>query len=139
MKNIVETAIEAGSFNTLVTAVKAAGLAETLATKKNITVFAPTDTAFAKLPVGTLESLLKDKAKLSKILMHHVVEGTVSSIDAASTKKAKTLANQEVKFHNKGLLNRCFAVDAACITSADIKATNGVIHVVDTVIMPKMS
>jgi uncharacterized surface protein with fasciclin (FAS1) repeats len=127
MKNIVETAVAAGSFNTLVKAVKEAGLVDALSGKHNLTVFAPTDEAFAKIPKDTLNSLLKDKEKLSKVLLYHVVEGKVDAESAKEAKKAKTLEGDEVKFKTKGFVNRCFAVNNSCITKADIHASNGVI------------
>lgn len=133
MKNIVETAEAAGSFKTLLAAVKAAGLGDTLSGKGPFTVFAPTDEAFAKLPKGTVESLLKDKAKLSAILTYHVVSGKVMSKDVVKLKKAKTVQGQEVKIDTKGGVK----VDNAKVIKTDIEASNGVIHVIDTVILPK--
>lgn len=133
--NIVETAVAAGSFKTLVAAVKAAGLVETLSGKGPFTVFAPTDEAFAKLPAGTVESLLKpeNKDKLIAILTYHVVPGKVTS-KQVKTMKAKTVNGQEVslKVSDWGV-----TVDAAKVVKVDIMTSNGVIHVIDSVILPK--
>ncbi len=133
-KDIVDTAIAAGSFNTLVKAIQAAGLVETLKGKGPFTVFAPTDEAFAKLPAGTLEGLLKDKAKLASILTYHVVPGKVMSSDVAKLSSAKTVQGQDVKISTAGGVR----VNDAKVIQADIQATNGVIHVIDTVILPSM-
>lgn len=132
MKNIVETAIAAGSFKTLVAAVEAAGLVETLTGKGPFTVFAPTDEAFAKLPKGTVESLLKDKAKLTSILTYHVVSGKVMSKDVMNLKKAKTVQGQDINIDTKSGVK----VNNANVVKADIETSNGVIHVIDTVILP---
>jgi len=137
-KNIVETAVDAGNFKTLVTAVKAAGLDGTLAGEGPFTVFAPTDDAFAKLPAGTVEDLLKpeNKAKLTSILTYHVLSGKVMSKDiAGKAMKAKSVQGAEVSIDatKSGVM-----VDAATVVQADIEASNGVIHVIDTVIMPPM-
>jgi len=133
--DIVDTAI-AGQFNTLVAAVKAAGLVETLKGPGPFTVFAPTDEAFAKLPAGTLESLLKpeNKAKLQGILTYHVVAGKVMAQDVVKLDSAKTVEGQSVsiKSSNGGVM-----VDNAHVTKADIMTSNGVIHVIDAVILPK--
>ncbi|MDX2223707.1 MAG: fasciclin domain-containing protein [Rhodospirillaceae bacterium] len=135
-KNIVETAVAAGSFKTLVAAVQAAGLAETLSGPGPFTVFAPTDEAFAKLPAGTVESLLKpeNKAKLAGILTYHVVPGKVMAADiAGKTTEAKTVQGQALKINaTAGVM-----VDNAKVVTADVVADNGVIHVIDTVVMPK--
>ena len=135
-KNIVETAVGAGTFNTLVAAVKAAGLAETLSGTGPFTVFAPTDAAFAKLPKGTVEDLLKpeNKAKLAGILTYHVVSGKVMAADIAGKKTdAKTVNGQNLMIDaTKGVM-----VNNAKVTTADVVADNGVIHVIDTVVMPK--
>lgn len=132
MKNIVETAIAAGSFKTLVAAVQAAGLVETLSSKGPFTVFAPTDEAFAKLPKGTVESLLKDKAKLTSILTYHVVSGKVMSKDVMNLKKAKTVQGQDIMIDTKSGVK----VNNANVVKTDIETSNGVIHVIDTVILP---
>jgi uncharacterized surface protein with fasciclin (FAS1) repeats len=133
-KDIVDTAIAAGSFNTLVKAIQAAGLVETLKGKGPFTVFAPTDEAFAKLPAGTLEGLLKDKAKLASILTYHVVPGKVMSSDVVKLSSAKTVQGQEVKISTAGGVR----VNDAKVVQTDIETTNGVIHVIDTVILPSL-
>jgi uncharacterized surface protein with fasciclin (FAS1) repeats len=131
--NIVETAQKAGSFNTLVTAVKAAGLDKTLAGKGPFTVFAPTDEAFAKLPPGTLDSLLKDKAKLKAILTYHVVPAKVMAKDVKAG-DVKTVNGQSFKVAIDG---GTVKVDGANVVKTDVAASNGVIHVIDSVILPK--
>jgi len=132
-KDIVDTAIGAGSFNTLVTAIKAAELADTLKSEGPFTVFAPTDAAFAKLPPGTLDKLLKDPAKLRQVLKYHVVSGRVMAADAAKLSSAKSLIGQPIAIDaSKGV-----RVENANVVTADIKCTNGVIHVIDAVMMPK--
>ncbi len=132
-KDIVDTAVAAGSFKTLVAAVEAAGLVDTLKGKGPFTVFAPTDEAFAKLPKGTVEALLKDKEKLSKILTYHVVAGKVMAADAAKMKMGKTVNGKEIKITaGKGVM-----INNANVVKADIEAGNGVIHVIDTVLMPE--
>jgi uncharacterized surface protein with fasciclin (FAS1) repeats len=133
-KDIVETAIAAGSFKTLVAAVQAAGLVETLKGKGPFTVFAPTDEAFAKLPAGTVEALLKDKAKLAAILTYHVVSGDVRAAQAMKLSSAKTVNGQSAKIMVK---DGNVMIDNAKVVKADIGTTNGVIHVIDTVILPK--
>lgn len=134
-KDIVDTAVGAGSFNTLVAAVKAAGLVETLKGPGPFTVFAPTDEAFAKLPKGTLDDLLKpeNKAKLTAILTYHVVPGKVMAADVVKLKKAKTVQGSNVKITVKGDKVK---VDKANVVKTDVAASNGVIHVIDAVIMP---
>ena len=133
-KTIVEIAAANSNFSTLVTAVKAAGLAETLSGKGPFTVFAPTNAAFAKLPAGTLDSLLKpeNKAKLRAILLYHVVPGTVMSTDIKPG-AVKTAEGQDIKLAVAG---GKVTVNDATVTTADIKASNGVIHVIDTVLIP---
>ena len=135
-KDIVDTAVAAGSFNTLATALKAAGLIDTLKGKGPFTVFAPTDAAFAKLPAGTVESLLKpeNKAKLVSILTYHVVSGSVSSAQVVKMTSAKTVEGQSVRISSKdgGVM-----IDNAKVVKADIAASNGVIHVIDSVILPQ--
>ena len=133
--DIVDTAVAAGSFNTLVTAVKAAGLVDTLKGAGPYTVFAPTDAAFAKLPAGTVEGLLKDPEKLKKILLYHVVPGNVMAADVVKLKSAKTAEGSLVKVAVRG---GKVMVDGANVVKTDIVCDNGVIHVIDTVIMPKM-
>ena len=133
-ENIVQTAIGAGQFKTLVAAVKAAGLVETLSGPGPFTVFAPTDEAFAKLPEGTVEALLKDKEKLKAILTYHVVSGNVMASDVVKLSSAKTVNGQEVTIMVK---DGKVMVDNATVIKTDIKCSNGVIHVIDTVIIPK--
>ncbi len=134
-KDIVDTAVSAGSFNTLVQAVQAADLVGTLKSDGPFTVFAPTDEAFAKLPDGTLENLLKpeNKSKLQAILTYHVLPGKIMSADAAMTSSAKTVNGQSFRITKSanGLM-----VDNANVIKADIEASNGVIHVIDQVILP---
>jgi uncharacterized surface protein with fasciclin (FAS1) repeats len=137
-QDIVDIAVSAGSFNTLVTAVKAAGLVETLKGAGPFTVFAPTDEAFAKLPAGTLESLLapENKAKLREILTYHVVSGKVLAKDVVRLSSAKTVQGQEIAVSVDG---QSVKVNDAKVVKSDIMATNGVIHVIDTVILPRGS
>ena len=134
-KDIVDTAVEAGSFKTLAAALKAADLIETLKGKGPFTVFAPTDEAFAKLPKGTVEELLKpeNKAKLAGILTYHVVAGKVEAKDAVKLKSAKTVngASFKITASDAGVM-----VDKAKVVKTDIQCSNGVIHVIDSVIMP---
>ena len=134
--DIVDTALAAGQFKTLVAAVQAAGLESTLRGAGPFTVFAPTDAAFAKLPKGTVEDLLKpeNKAKLAGILTYHVVSGKVMAADIAGKKsEPKTVNGQNLMINaTKGVM-----VNNATVTTADIVADNGVIHVIDTVVMPK--
>ena len=131
--DIVDTAVAAGSFNTLVTAVKAAGLVSTLKGKGPYTVFAPNDAAFAKLPPGTLDSLLKNKTKLATILKYHVVAGRVKAADVAGkVLKVPTAAGMPVNVD--GSLG--VRVNDAQVIQPDIEASNGVIHVIDTVLIP---
>lgn len=137
-KDIVDTAVAAGSFKTLAAALQAAGLIETLKGKGPFTVFAPTDDAFAKLPAGTVADLLKpeNKAKLTAILTYHVVPGAVmaSTVVTMNGKEVKTVNGQMVKI---GVNGSVVTVNGAKVTATDIKASNGVIHVIDTVILPK--
>lgn len=130
--DIVDTAVSAGSFNTLVTAVKAAGLVDTLKGKGPFTVFAPTDEAFAKIPKAQLDALLKDKAKLSAVLTYHVVPGAVMAKDVKAG-SVKTVQGSALTVKTDGGV----MVDGAKVVKTDIKADNGVIHVIDSVIMPK--
>lgn len=134
-KDIVDTAVAAGDFKTLATALETAGLVETLKGNGPFTVFAPTDEAFAKLPAGTLDSLLKDKEKLKKILLYHVVSGNVTAKDVVKLKSAKTVQGSSVKINASG---GKVMVDKANVIKTDITASNGVIHVIDTVIVPKI-
>ena len=135
MKNIVEIAVEAGNFNTLVAAVKAAGLAETLQGAGPFTVFAPTDTAFAKLPAGTVESLLADKEKLASILTYHVVSGKVLAGDIVKTNGATPTTVNGLPLDIVVRDSKVF-VNGAQVVTADIAASNGVIHVIDSVLLP---
>ena len=135
-KDIVDTAVAAGNFTTLAAALGAAGLVETLKGPGPFTVFAPTDAAFAALPAGTVEDLLKpeNKDKLTAILTYHVVPGKVRSTDLTEGMMAKTVQGSEATI----TLDGGAKVDGAAISTADIEASNGVIHVIDQVIMPKM-
>lgn len=130
--DIVDTAVSAGQFKTLVKAVQAAGLVDTLKGPGPFTVFAPTDAAFAKLPPGTLDSLLKDKQKLASVLTYHVVPGKVTAADVRPG-QVKTVQGQPLTLAtDKGGVT----VNNAKVTSADIMTSNGVIHVIDTVVLP---
>jgi uncharacterized surface protein with fasciclin (FAS1) repeats len=133
MADIVDTASNAGSFSTLVTAIKAANLVDTLKGKGPFTVFAPTDEAFAKLPAGTVEGLLKDIPKLTKILTYHVVSGKVMASDVVKLKSAKTVEGSDVKIDAS---NGGVKVNNATVATADVAADNGVIHIIDTVLLP---
>lgn len=130
--DIVDTAISAGSFKTLVTAVQAAGLVDTLKGTGPFTVFAPTDEAFAKIPKDKLDALLKDKAALTKVLTYHVVPGKVMAADVKAG-KVKTVQGSELTVSTMGGVK----VDAANVVKTDITADNGVIHVIDSVVLPK--
>jgi uncharacterized surface protein with fasciclin (FAS1) repeats len=135
MQNIVEIAVGNENFTTLVAAVTAAGLVETLSGKGPFTVFAPTNAAFAKLPAGTVEELVKpeNKAKLIAILTYHVVVAKVMSTDLKEGQKAATVNGQEITVNLVGGAS----ISGAKVVTADLEASNGVIHVIDTVIMPK--
>ncbi len=133
MKTIVQTAIDAGNFKTLVAAVTAAELVDTLNGVGPFTVFAPSDDAFAKLPAGTVDDLLKDKDGLTKILTYHVVPGKVMAKDVSTMKSAKTVQGEEVAID----VTNDVMVNNAKVIKADIECSNGVIHVIDTVLMPK--
>ena len=135
-KDIVDTALEAGSFQTLAAALGAAGLVDTLKGDGPFTVFAPTDEAFSKLPEGALEELLKpeNKEKLVSILTYHVVAGKVSSSEVVNLVSAKTVNGQEIKI---SFSDGKVMVDAANVTKTDILASNGIIHVIDSVILPE--
>jgi uncharacterized surface protein with fasciclin (FAS1) repeats len=132
-KDLVDTAVAAGNFTTLATALTAAGLVDTLKGTGPFTVFAPTDAAFDKLPAGTLDSLLADKARLTAVLTYHVVPGKVMAADVIKLRDAKTVEGQKVKID---VVDGSVRVDEATVTQTDIVATNGVIHVIDTVILP---
>ena len=131
-QDIVDTAVKAGNFTTLVTAVKAAGLVDTLKGPGPFTVFAPTDAAFAKVPKATLDALLADKAALTKVLTYHVVPGKVMAADVKAG-KVKTVQGQELTITTTGGV----MVDNAKVVATDVAASNGVIHAIDTVLMPK--
>jgi uncharacterized surface protein with fasciclin (FAS1) repeats len=131
-KDIVETAAAAGSFNTLAAALQAAGLVDTLKGPGPFTVFAPTDAAFAKVPKADLDALLKDKAKLTAVLTYHVVPGTVMAKDVKAG-KVKTVQGSELTIGTIGGVT----VDGAKVTATDVVASNGVIHVIDSVVIPK--
>ena len=135
-KDIVDTAVGAGQFKTLAAALGAAGLVDTLKGTGPFTVFAPTDAAFAKLPAGTVEMLLKpeNKAKLTAILTYHVVAGKVMAADVVKVTSAKTVQGGSVAVKVTG---GKVTIDAANVVTTDIAASNGVIHVIDTVLMPK--
>ena len=131
-KDIVDTAVSAGKFNTLVKAIKAGGLVETLKSDGPFTVFAPTDDAFAKLPAGTLQSLLKNTKKLKAILTFHVVAGKVMASDVVKLKSVKTVHGNTISISTKNGVK----VENAKVIATDIKASNGVIHIIDSVILP---
>ncbi len=133
MNTIVETAVNAGNFKTLVAAVQAAGLVDTLNGTGPFTVFAPTDEAFAKLPEGTVEGLLGDKEKLTKILTYHVVSGKVMAADVSGMTEAPSLEGGALKVDtSNGVM-----INDAHVVTADIECSNGVIHVIDTVLLPQ--
>lgn len=134
-KDIVDTAVAAGSFNTLVAAVKAADLVDTLKSEGPFTVFAPTDDAFAKLPAGTVEDLLKpeNKEKLQAILLYHVVPGKVMAADVVNLTSAKTANDMDLKVMVDG---KMVNINEAQVVQTDIMTSNGIIHVIDTVLIP---
>ncbi len=132
-KDIVETAAGAGHFATLAKALQTAGLAETLKGSGPFTVFAPTDEAFEQLPPGTLDSLMKDPAKLKDLLLYHVVLGKVMAKDLSALPSAKTLEGKELEISSE---EGDIFINDALVTQPDIEASNGVIHEVDTVLMP---
>ena len=133
MSNIVETATTAGSFKTLVAAVKAAGLGDTLSGPGPFTVFAPTDEAFAELPAGTVEGLLRDIPKLTQILTFHVVPGKLMAADVVKLTSAKTVQGQNLTIDAKNGVK----INDAMVITPNIEADNGVIHVIDRVILPQ--
>jgi len=130
--DIVDTAVAAGSFNTLVKAVQVAGLVETLKSEGPFTVFAPTDEAFAKLPAGTLDQLLEDKEALTNILTYHVVPGRVTSDEVVGLSSARTVQGSDLRIDTSNGVR----IDNASLLQADIQTSNGVIHVIDTVLIP---
>ena len=132
MKNLVETAIEAGNFKTLVKAVQEAGLVDTLEGEGPFTIFAPTDEAFAKLPEGTIEDLLENKEKLTEILTYHVVPDKVMSDTVINLKNAKTANGKDISIDSTDGVK----VDNANVVKTDIECSNGVIHVIDSVLLP---
>ncbi|MEM6836810.1 MAG: fasciclin domain-containing protein [Cyanobacteria bacterium P01_C01_bin.120] len=132
MANIIDTAAGSDDFNTLVTAIKAADLVKTLKGKGPFTMFAPTDAAFAKLPKGALDELLKDTPKLKKILTYHVVSGPVMAADVAKLNAATTVEGSDVQIDaSEGV-----KINDSTVTTADVMSDNGVIHAIDTVLMP---
>ena len=133
MPTIVDVAVQAGSFNTLVQAVQAAGLVETLSGEGPFTVFAPTDEAFAQIPQETLQAVLADKEKLTAILTYHVVPGKLMAADVVRSTQLQTVQGQSITVSTEGGVR----VDDASVVQTDIEADNGVIHVIDKVIMPK--
>jgi uncharacterized surface protein with fasciclin (FAS1) repeats len=132
MSDIVDTAINAGSFKTLVSAIQAAGLVDTLKGTGPFTVFAPTDEAFAKLPAGTVEGLLGDIPKLKKVLTYHVVAGKVMAADVVKLTSAKTVEGSDVKIDASSGVK----VNDSTVVTPDVAADNGVIHIIDTVLLP---
>ena len=138
MADIVDTAVAAGTFKTLVAAVQAAGLVDTLKGEGPFTVFAPTDEAFAKLPKGTVDGLLADKPKLTAVLTYHVIAGAIKAADVVAHKNLTTLQGQDLMIDAaKWHLHKTVKVNDADIVKADIEADNGVIHVIDKVLMPR--
>lgn len=133
-KDIVSTAVEAGNFKTLAAALTEAGLIETLKGEGPFTVFAPTDEAFAKLPKGTVEALLKDKSALTNILLYHVVAGKVMAKDVVNINSAETVQGSSI---NIKVVDGKVMINDAQVISADVNTSNGVIHVIDTVILPQ--
>lgn len=133
-RDIVDTAVAAGSFKTLAAALQAAGLIETLKGAGPFTVFAPTDEAFAKIPKADLDALLKDKAKLTAVLTYHVVPGKVTAADVVKLTSAKTVQGGTIAINAASGVT----VNGAKVVKTDIEASNGVIHVIDTVILPQM-
>jgi uncharacterized surface protein with fasciclin (FAS1) repeats len=139
LPDIVDTAISSGMFNTLVEAVKAAGLVETLKSPGPFTVFAPTDEAFAKIPKAELDMLLKDTAKLKAVLTFHVVDGKLMAADLAEHEYLQALSGGELRIDNKRWhMHRDMKVNGANITKPDLVVDNGVCHAIDKVLMPKM-
>jgi len=132
-KDIVDTAIAAGSFKTLAAALQASGLDETLKGVGPFTVFAPTDEAFARIPKADLDALLKDKRKLTKVLTYHVVPGRVKANDVAKLTEARTVEGQSLKIDTSSGIK----VGGASVVKADVEASNGVIHVIDSVLLPR--
>jgi uncharacterized surface protein with fasciclin (FAS1) repeats len=143
MQDIVDTAVGAGNFKTLVTAVQAAGLVQTLKSPGPFTVFAPTDAAFAALPRETVDGLLKDIPKLTAVLTYHVVSGRVPAAEVMrmvekNSAQVKTVQGQPITLKTHGVMSKHVYVNDAKVVQADVNATNGVIHAIDKVIMPGM-
>ena len=133
MKNLVETAINAGTFKTLIIALREAGLYDILSSEGPFTIFAPTDEAFSRLPNGTIEKIMKDKEKLTDILTYHIIPNRVFSKDVNSLQKADTINGKQVKIKTGNNIK----IDDAKIIESDIKCTNGVMHIIDEVLLPK--
>lgn len=133
-KDIVTIAVESGKFSTLAKALTETGLVDALKGEGPFTVFAPTDEAFAKLPKGTIEALLKDKDALKKILLYHVVSGKVTSKQVVKLNKAETLSGQNIKIQ---ITDGTVMINDSKVTTADVMASNGVIHIIDTVLLPE--
>ena len=133
MKNLVETAINEGTFKTLIIALREAGLYDILCSEGPYTIFAPTDEAFSKLPNGTMEKIMNDKEKLTDILTYHVIANRVYSREVTSLQKADTINGKQVKIKTGNNVK----IDNARIIKSDIKCTNGVIHIIDEVLIPK--
>jgi uncharacterized surface protein with fasciclin (FAS1) repeats len=133
LKNLVETAINAGTFKTLIIALREAGLYDILSSEGPFTIFAPTDEAFSKLPNGTIEKIMKDKEKLTDILTYHIIPNRVFSKDVNSLQKADTINGKQVKIKTGNNVK----IDNAKIIKSDIKCTNGVMHIIDEVLLPK--
>ena len=133
-KDIVEVAVAAGSFKTLVAAVQAAGLVDVLKRPGPLTVLAPTDEAFAKIPKADLDALMKDKVKLAAVLQYHVLAGNVSAADLKMMKDFGTVQGQRIQFSITGPMLK---INNATVVKSDVSASNGVIHVIDTVLLPK--
>ena len=131
--NLVQTAVAAGDFKTLVSLVKRAGLAGALSGKTKLTVFAPTDAAFKKVPKATLDSLLADKAALKRVLLYHVLAGKVPAAKVVTLRSAKTLAGPTVRIRVTGTTVR---INSAAVTKADVRASNGIVHLIDRVLIP---
>jgi uncharacterized surface protein with fasciclin (FAS1) repeats len=132
LKNLIETAINAGKFKTLIIALREAGLYDILSSEGPYTIFAPTDEAFSKLPDKTIDNLLKDKERLTDILTYHVIANRVFSKDVTSLQKANTINGKQVKIKTGNNVK----IDNARIIKSDIKCTNGVIHIIDEVLLP---
>jgi len=132
MKDLIETAIDAGNFKTLINAIYESGLADTLSREGPFTIFAPTDDAFSKLPSGSLEKFLKDKERLTEILTYHVIDNKVMSDEVGKNKNIKTVNGKKIIIKNSS----CIKIDKANIIKPDIECLNGVIHVIDEVLIP---